>query len=162
LLYPDHTIQHAGVVLGVGGLAGHAHQDFPGNASGYQRRLQLAQEVSAVTAACLAISRENWDALGGLDAKELAVNYNDVDLGLRAQAHGLRNLYLPQVRARHHESKSRGRPEGAAFRQWKREWKVMEQRWGSQLGQDPAYSPHCSLEAADFSLALRSGVPLVR
>jgi len=162
LLYPDHTIQHAGVVLGVGGLAGHAHQDFPGAASGYQRRLRLAQEVSAVTAACLAISRTTWDALGGLDAKQLAVNYNDVDLGLRAQALGLRNLYLPQVRAIHHESKSRGRPEGAAYRQWRREWKVMEQRWGAQLRQDRAYSPHFSLEAADFSLALRSGVPLVR
>jgi len=162
LLYPDHTIQHAGVMLGVGGLAGHAHQDFPADAIGYQRRLQLAQEVSAVTAACLAISRETWDALGGLDAEELAVNYNDVDLGLRAQALGLRNLYLPQVRAIHHESKSRGRPEGAAYRQWRREWKVMKQRWGAQLIQDQAYSPHCSLETADFSLALRSGVPLVR
>ena len=162
LLYPDRTIQHAGVVLGVGGLAGHAHQDFPGDASGYQRRLELAQEMSAVTAACLAISRETWDALGGLDAEQLAVNYNDVDLGLRAQAHGLRNLYLPQVRAIHHESKSRGRPEGAAYRQWKAEWKVMEQRWGTQLRQDRAYSPHCSLEAADFSLALRNEAPLVR
>ena len=162
LLYPDHTIQHAGVMLGVGGLAGHAHQDFPADASGYQRRLQLAQEVSAVTAACLAISLKTWDALGGLDEQQLAVNYNDVDLGLRAQALGLRNLYLPQVRAIHHESKSRGRPEGAAFRQWRREWKVMEQRWGAALVQDRAYSPHCSLEAADFSLALRSGVPLVR
>ena len=162
LLYPDHTIQHAGVVLGVGGLAGHAHQDFPGAASGYQRRLQLAQEVSAVTAACLAISRTTWDALGGLDAQQLAVNYNDVDLGLRAQAVGLRNLYLPQVKAIHHESKSRGRPEGAAYRQWRSEWKVMEQRWGTQLRQDRAYSPHCSLEAADFSVALRSEAPLVR
>jgi len=66
------------------------------------------------------------------------------------------------VRAIHHESKSRGRPEGAAYRQWRREWKVMEQRWGAQLRQDRAYSPHFSLEAADFSLALRSGVPLVR
>lgn len=162
LLYPDHTIQHAGVVLGVGGLAGHAHQDFPADASGYQRRLQLAQEVSAVTAACLAISRTTWDGLGGLDAKQLAVNYNDVDLGLRAQAHGLRNLYLPQVKAIHHESKSRGRPEGAAFRQWRREWRVMEQRWGELLTNDPTYSPHLSLEAADFSLGLRRNVPLVR
>ena len=162
LLYPDHTIQHAGVVLGVGGLAGHAHQDLPADANGYHRRLQLAQEMSAVTAACLAISRQTWDALGGLDAQQLAVNYNDVDLGLRAQSLGLRNLYLPQVRVIHHESKSRGRPEGEAFRQWRREWKVMEQRWGAALIRDRAYSPHCSLETADFSLALRSGVPLVR
>jgi GT2 family glycosyltransferase len=92
LLYPDHTVQHGGVILGVGGLAGHAHQDFPGDVQGYQGRLQLAQELSAVTGACLAISRNHWQALEGLDATHLAVNYNDVDLGLRARQLGLRNL----------------------------------------------------------------------
>lgn len=162
LLYPDETIQHAGVILGIGGIAGHAHQDYPANTIGYQKRLQLSQEVSAVTAACLAISRDNWNQLGGLDDDALAVNYNDVDLGLRAQRHGLKNIYLPQVRAIHHESKSRGRPEGAAYQQWKREWRVMEQRWGELLTSDPAYSPHLSLEAADFTLGLRRNFPLVR
>ena len=162
LLYPDHTVQHGGVILGIGGMAGHAHQDLVAHAPGYQGRLQLAQEMSAVTAACLAISREHWQQLGGLDARHLAVNYNDVDLCLRARQLGLRNLYLPQVRAIHHESKSRGRPEGAAYRQWRREWAVMERRWGEELRRDPAYSPHLSLESADWSLALRSGAPLVR
>ena len=163
LLYPDHSVQHGGVILGVGGMAGHAHQDLAGDAApGYQGRLQLPQELSAVTGACLAISREHWQQLGGLDATHLAVNYNDVDLCLRARQLGLRNLYLPQVRAIHHESKSRGRPEGAAYRQWRREWAVMERRWGELLLRDPAYSPHLSLEAADWSLALRSGAPLVR
>jgi GT2 family glycosyltransferase len=162
LLYPDHTVQHGGVILGVGGIAGHAHQDFPGDAQGYHGRLHLAQELSAVTGACLAISREHWQELGGLDATHLAVNYNDVDLGLRARQLGLRNLYLPQVRAIHHESKSRGRPEGAAYRQWRQEWAVMERRWGKLLFEDPAYSPHLSLEAADWSLALRPAAPLVR
>lgn len=162
LLYPDHTVQHGGVILGIGGMAGHAHQDLVAHAPGYQGRLQLAQEMSAVTAACLAISREHWQQLGGLDARQLAVNYNDVDLCLRARQLGLRNLYLPQVRAIHHESKSRGRPEGAAYRQWRREWAVMERRWGEELRRDPAYSPHLSLESADWSLALRSGAPLVR
>lgn len=162
LLYPDHSVQHGGVILGVGGMAGHAHQDLAGDAPGYQGRLQLAQELSAVTAACLAISLEHWRQLGGLDASHLAVNYNDVDLCLRARQLGLRNLYLPQVRAIHHESKSRGRPEGAAYRQWRREWAVMERRWGQLLLQDPAYSPHVSLEEADWSLALRSGALQVR
>ncbi|MDM7958666.1 MAG: glycosyltransferase family 2 protein [Synechococcus sp. WH 8007] len=162
LLYPDRTIQHAGVVLGVGGLAGHAHQDLAAGQAGYQRRLDLSQELSAVTAACLAISREHWQQLGGLDESQLAVNYNDVDLCLRAGQLGLKNLYLPQVLALHHESKSRGRPEGAAYRQWRREWSVMERRWGDLLQQDPAYHPHLSLEAGDFSLALRRGAPRVR
>jgi GT2 family glycosyltransferase len=162
LLYPDHTVQHGGVILGVGGLSGHAHQDFPGDVQGYQGRLQLAQELSAVTGACLAISRNHWQALEGLDATHLAVNYNDVDLCLRARQLGLRNLYVPQVRAIHHESKSRGRPEGAAYRQWRQEWAVMERRWGKLLFEDPAYSPHLSLEAADWSLALHPAAPLVR
>lgn len=162
LIYPDKTVQHGGVILGVGGVAGHAHQHFPVDASGYQRRLQLAQELSAVTAACLGISRATWDALGGLDAQHLAVNYNDVDLCLRARQLGLRNLYLPQVQALHHESKSRGRPEGAAYQQWLREFRVMEQRWGELLRSDPAYNPHLCLEAADFTLALRRDYKLVR
>ena len=162
LLYPDRTIQHAGVILGVGGLAGHAHQDLAAGQAGYNRRLGLSQEVSAVTAACLAISRQHWQQLGGLDEDQLAVNYNDVDLCLRAGHLGLSNLYLPQVLALHHESKSRGRPEGAAYRQWRREWSVMERRWGDLLQQDPAYHPHLSLEAGDFSLALRRETPRVR
>ena len=138
-------IQHAGVVLGIGGLASHAHRDLPVDAPGYNGRLQLVQEFSAVTAACLAISTENWQQLGGLDEHRLAVNYNDVDLCLRAQSSGLRNIYLPHVKAIHHESKSRGRPEGKAYRQWRREWAVMEQRWSALLFNDPAYSPYLTL-----------------
>ena len=155
LHYPDRTIQHGGVLLGIGGMASHAHQNCPTDAPGYQGRLQMAQEFSAVTAACLAISRENWQQLGGLDEENLWVNYNDVDLCLRAGAAGLRNLYLPQVKAMHHESKSRGRPEGAAYRQWRREWAVMEQRWGALLECDPAYSPWLTLEDERFGLSYR-------
>lgn len=162
LLYPDRRVQHGGVILGIGGIAGHAHHDFEGHVSGYHGRLQLVQELSAVTAACLAISRDHWQELGGLDERRLAVNYNDVDLCLRARQRGWRNLYLPQVRALHHESKSRGRPEGAAFRQWRREWAVMEKRWGHLLQKDPAYHPHLSLEAADWTLAIRRDAPLIR
>jgi len=155
LLYPDTTIQHGGVILGIGGMASHAHRSFTSDAPGYNGRLQLAQEMSAVTAACLAISSENWKQLGGLDEEKLWVNYNDVDLCLRAGAAGLRNLYLPQVKAIHHESKTRGRPEGAAYRQWRREWDVMKQRWGALLDCDPAYSPWLTLEDEGFGLSLR-------
>lgn len=158
LLHVDYTVQHGGVILGIGGIAAHSHQYRPVTEPGYQSRLHLPQELSAVTAACLAIQRQHWDALSGLDAELLAVNYNDVDLCLRARQLGLRNLYLPQVRAIHHESKSRGRPEGAAFWQWRREWAVMEARWGPLLQADPAYSPHLSLELQDWSLALRGPV----
>lgn len=155
LHYPDRTIQHGGVVLGIGGMASHGHRDFSVDSPGYQGRLQLAQEFSAVTAACLAISRENWQKLDGLDDKELAVNYNDVDLCLRAQSAGLRNLYLPHVQAIHYESKSRGRPEGEAYRQWRREWDVMERRWGHLLENDSAYHPCLTLEDERWGLSLR-------
>lgn len=155
LHYPDETIQHGGVILGIGGMASHAHAGCAADAPGYQGRLQLAQEFSAVTAACLAISRNHWDQLGGLDEEHLWVNYNDVDLCLRAQQAGLRNVYLPQVKAIHHESKSRGRPEGASYRLWRREWSVMEQRWGDVLNSDPAYSPWLTLEDERFGLSLR-------
>ena len=155
LRYPDGSIQHGGVILGIGGIASHAHRDFSSESSGYQGRLQLSQELSAVTAACLAISYENWQQLDGLNANHLSVNYNDVDLCLRAQATGLRNLYLPQVKAIHHESKSRGRPEGAAYRQWRQEWKFMERCWGSLLRNDPAYHPCLTLEDERWGLSLR-------
>lgn len=157
LRYPDGTIQHGGVILGIGGMASHAHAGCSADELGYQGRLQLAQEFSAVTAACLAISREHWQQLGGLDDEHLWVNYNDVDLCLRAQQSGLHNIYLPQVKAIHHESKSRGRPEGASYRLWRREWSVMEQRWGHLLDCDPAYSPWLTLENEQFDLSLRTG-----
>ena len=143
-------------------MASHAHRDFSQYESGYQGRLQLAQEFSAVTAACLAISREHWEQLGGLDAAELAVNYNDVDLCLRAKSAGLKNLYLPNVKAIHHESKSRGRPEGAAYRQWRREWAFMERRWGNLLRNDPAYHPCLTLEDERWGLSLRQPSPILR
>jgi len=103
----------------------------------------------------LALSAEYWQQLGGLDEQALAVNYKYVDLCLRAQSSGLRNLYLPHVQAIHHESKSRGRPEGDSYRQWRREWAVMERRWGELLDFDPAYSPWLTLENERFGLSLR-------
>ena len=162
LHYPDGTIQHGGVIMGIGGIAGHAHAGFAVDQSGYVGRLQLAQELTAVTGACLAISSECWQKLGGLDEKHLWVNYNDVDLCLRAHSAGFRNLYLPQVKAIHHESSSRGKPEGASYKRWKKEWAVMEQRWGYLLKSDLAYSPWLTLEDERFSLSLRQSTPYLR
>ena len=104
----------------------------------------------------MAVSADHWEQLGGLDEQGFAVNYNDVDLCLRANAAGLRNIYLPHVQAIHHESKSRGRPKGASYRQWRREWALMESRWGEFLDCDPAYSPWLTLEDEQFGLSLRT------
>lgn len=155
LLFPDNTVQHGGVVLGIGGIAGHAHKYLPSEAPGYQLRLQLCHNFSAVTGACLVVRSSLWRYLGGLDESELPVNYNDVDFCLRARSAGFRNLYVPHVKLYHHESKSRGAPVGPAYQQWQKERQVMLERWYELLDNDPAYSPHLSLSHEDFSLSLR-------
>ncbi len=157
LLFEDGTIQHAGILLGIGGIAGHAHKYLDSNAEGYQMRLQFAHNVSAVTAATLVIRRNLFLQVGGFDAENFAVNYNDVDLCLRLLQAGYRNLYCPDAVLLHHESKSRGAPtERAAHNQWQRERQAMIQRWGDLLTADPNYSPHLSLVEENLSLALRS------
>ena len=156
LLFPDDTIQHAGVVLGIGGVAGHAFKYYDSSLleTGYCGRLQLAQEYSAVTAACLAISSENWIKLGGLDETNLAVNYNDVDLCLRAFTHGLRNIYLPDVVVYHHESKTRGKPSGRSYDLWRKEQAYMQHSWQHLLYSDSYYHPCLSLDSEDWGIWL--------
>ena len=108
LLYPNDTIQHAGVVLGLGGFAGHGHLHEPAESSGYFNRLFLTHEVGAATAACLLTRRDTWDSLGGLD-EELAVAFNDIDYCLRVRNEtGQRILWTPDALLYHHESVSRG------------------------------------------------------
>ena len=142
LFYSDKTIQHAGIILGIGGIAGHSHKYFSSKSKGYKNRLCFSQELSAVTGACMSISKRNWSKLNGLDENNLKVNYNDVDICLRANLLGLKNIFLPQVHAFHLESKSRGKPIGKDFRQWKDEAKFMKKRWGDILLNDPHYSPY--------------------
>jgi len=156
LLYPDNTIQHGGVLLGIGGVAGHAHKYMPAEADGYQRRLQLSHNLSAVTAAALVIEKRKFTDVGGFNSKEFAVNYNDVDLCLRLMEAGYRNLFCPEATLVHHESKSRGLPiEGQpSYQQWQRERLAMQQRWGGVLMADPSYSPHLSLIEEDMSLTI--------
>lgn len=156
LLYEDGTIQHAGVLLGIGGIAGHAHKYLDAKAEGYQLRLQVAHNVSAVTAATLVIKREVFLSVGGFDAETFQVNYNDVDLCLRLLMAGYRNLFCPDAVLIHHESKSRGAPTSQeAYSRWQLERQAMVQRWGKLLEADPNYSPHLSLHEENLSLALR-------
>ncbi|MDH3705364.1 MAG: glycosyltransferase family 2 protein [Acidimicrobiia bacterium] len=162
LLYPDRTIQHAGVVLGLGGVAGHGHRQFPADAPGYFSRLAINHAVGAVTAACLVVRRSVWDEVGGLDDDELAVAFNDVDLCLKIAAAGYRNLLCVDAVLLHHESISRGAedtPEKQA--RFAREIGVMLDRWGPELLDDPAYNPNLALDADAFTLARepRSATP---
>ena len=163
LLFPDGTIQHAGVLLGIGGIAGHAHKYLAAEEEGYQCRLHLAHNLSAVTAATLVVRKALFEAVGGFDAINFAVNYNDVDFCLRLIKAGYRNLYCPDAVLIHHESKSRGAPSSEdAHVQWQRERQAMLDRWGAALEADPHYSPHLSLLEENLSLTLKASTTTAR
>jgi GT2 family glycosyltransferase len=148
LYYPDGTIQHAGVVLGLGGVAGHACHREPRGTRGYFGRTCLEQQVSCVTAACMAIRAEVFRMLGGFD-EGLPLAYNDVDLCLRLRAAGWRIIWTPAAELMHHESASLGRHDaGTQAKQFARDVALMRQRWGSVLDADPFYNCNLSLERA--------------
>ncbi|WP_253868844.1 glycosyltransferase [Microbulbifer sp. THAF38] len=154
LYYPNDTIQHGGVILGIGGVAGHSHKYFCRNDYGYFSRLHLVQNLSAVTAACLLLRKEVFEQVGGLDEKNLAVAFNDVDLCLKVREEGYRNLWTPYAELYHHESVSRGADNTVSKRRRaQREAEYMRSRWGEQLDSDPAYNPNLTLVHEDFSLA---------
>jgi glycosyltransferase involved in cell wall biosynthesis len=151
LLYADETIQHAGVILGLHGLAGHGHRLYPGTSPGYFVALQTVNNYSAVTAACLMVRRSVYDEVGGLD-EVLSVAFNDVDFCLKVQKAGYRNVYLPHVVLYHLESKSRGldnTPE--KLRRQNQEHRLMEDRWKISLTEDPCYNPNLTLEDWNFA-----------
>ncbi len=147
LLYPDKTIQHAGLLLGVGGAVGHAFLGEAANAPGYFGALQVEHEVSAVTGACLMVGREKFWRAGGLDQDRYRVIYNDVSLCLQLRQLGLRTLYTPHARLVHHESKSRGDEMHPA------EDRAFFKHYRQQLLADPYYHPLLSRRATDFRLA---------
>lgn len=152
LWYPNDTIQHAGLVL-VAGLAGHAHRGRPRGNHGYFSRASLIQSLSAVTAACLCMRKKLFQELGGFD-ETLAVAFNDVDLCLRIQAAGYRNLYTPYAELYHHESASRGyedTPEKRA--RFQKEADILRARWLPVLLSDPYYNPNLTLTGDPFLLA---------
>ena len=155
LLYDDGTIQHAGVVVGLGEGAGHAHRFQPADDPGYFRQAHVAQFVSAVTAACLVTEKRKFDAVGGLDAENLAIAYNDVDLCLKLQAAGWRNVYVPHAVLLHHESKSRGSdvaPEH--IERYSRELRVLQERWGTATYDDPLHNPNLNRYSETFVIRL--------
>ncbi|WP_260393072.1 glycosyltransferase family 2 protein [Ralstonia sp. SET104] len=154
LLYADGRIQHAGVVLGIGGVAGHAHKFFPSDVPGYFGRASLNQNYSAVTAACLLVRRSIYDQVAGLDEESLTVAFNDVDFCLKVGSAGYRNVYSAYARLYHHESISRGgetTPEKQ--RRFMAEVNCMKDRWSALLDVDHYYNPNLSLTHEDFSLA---------
>jgi GT2 family glycosyltransferase len=152
LYYPDDTIQHAGMVLGLSGIAGHIHAGKPRGYSGYHGRARAVQRFSAVTGACLLVRRAAYEAVGGLD-EGLPVEFNDVDFCLRLRQHGFNNLWTPFAELYHHESGSRVPEDKAARRTRFAEVALMQARWGDALRTDPAYNPNLSLHERDFGLA---------
>ncbi len=154
LLYPDDHIQHAGVILGGGGVAAHAHKGLPRANHGYFSRAILVQELSAVTAACMVVRREAYREAGGFDEEHLKVAFNDVDFCLRLRARGYRIIYTPYAEFYHYESASRGLEDTVRKnRRFEAEIKYMQDTWGEALAHDPAYNSNLSLASADFTLA---------
>jgi GT2 family glycosyltransferase len=155
LLYPDGRIQHAGVVIGVGNAAGHAHRFVQPQEEGYFRRHMLPQFTSAVTGACLVVDRERFLAVGGLDERNFAVAYNDVDLCLRLNQSGWQSLYEPRAVLIHHESVSRGLdldPVGAA--RFAGELAALKRIWKTDEIVDPFHHPNLSRAAEQFAVAI--------
>ncbi|NWO04453.1 MAG: glycosyltransferase family 2 protein [Alteromonadaceae bacterium] len=153
LYYPNETIQHAGVILGLGGVAGHSHKYFPRDSDGYFFRLHLAHNLSAVTAACLLVRKPVFEQVGGLNEQDLKVAFNDVDFCIRVREAGYRNVWTPYAELYHHESVSRGADDDPVKKaRAAAEVDYMRQTWGDMLDSDPAYSPNLTVDREDFSL----------
>jgi O-antigen biosynthesis protein len=148
LLYPDRTIQHAGVLLGVGGVANHAFRGFPCDHPGHMGLASVVRDVSAVTFACAVMRRDIWDACRGLDEHNLPVGFNDVDFCLRAREAGYRILYTPHATLLHHESATRGAHNATVGEAY------MYRRWAREIAQDPFYNPNLTRHAEDYGIAL--------
>jgi glycosyltransferase involved in cell wall biosynthesis len=154
LWYPDDTLQHGGVVLGLGGVAGHVHKRLPRGHWGYFGRGSLTHGVSCVTAACLLIRKSIYLAVGGLNDSDLRVAFNDIDFCLKVRAAGYQNIWTPFAELYHHESATRGKDDTSEKQQrFAGEVAYMQSSWGEHLLMDPAYNPNLTLEYEDFSLA---------
>jgi GT2 family glycosyltransferase len=152
LLYPEDTIQHAGVVLGIGSVADHSHRHIPSTSPGYFGQVITVNNYSAVTGACLMCRRDVFEAVEGFN-EDLAVAFNDIDLCLKILNKGYRNIYLPHVVLYHYESKSRGYDTTPEKRvRFISEAEYMKQTWKQLIDADPCYNPNLSLTRHDFSL----------
>ncbi len=155
LLYEDDTIQHAGVIIGLGGVAGHTFVGYPRNAVGYQKHILCAQDYSAVTAACLMVKRDLYREVGGL-TEEFAVAFNDIDFCLKIRALGKLVVYNPYAELHHYESKSRGYEDTPEkIRRFNSEIAKFHKRWPDILKNgDPYYNRNLSLSSCDYALKL--------
>ena len=159
LLYPDLSIQHAGVAIGIGNAAGHMHRGLPAGEPGYFAQALIARCASAVTAACLLVEKDLFDQVGGLDEDHLAVAYNDVDLCLKLQEQGLRNVYTPLACLIHHESKSRGldfAPEH--LERYLLELEVFQRRWETKAVIDPWHHSLLARSSETYGIGQNLGV----
>ncbi len=160
LRYRDGSIQHGGVILGMGGVAGHAHKFETPDSYGYFCRLECVHAVGAVTGACLLTRRTIWDQIGGLDEASLAVAFNDIDYCLKVADAGYRVVFTPWAELYHYESKSRGAEDTLAKqRRFQGETYTMLERWGNRLLDDPSFNPNLSLDHERFCI---SEAPRVR
>lgn len=152
LYFPDDTVQHAGVILGINHVAGHAHKGWKKTDDGYAARLTIAQNMSGVTGACLMLRRDVFDEVNGLD-EEFKVSFNDVDMCLRIREKGYLIVFTPYAELYHYESKSRGYDEKdkAKEERYKREEKRLRDRWEYELNHDPYYNKNLTLKREDFS-----------
>src|SRR5438067_9380510 len=161
LWYPDGRLQHGGVIVGLGGVAGHAHYRWPHGHPGYFNRAILQQNFSAVTAACMLVGKSVFKALGRFNQENLAVSFNDIDFCLRLVQEGLRIVFTPQANLVHYESASRGRQFSEEQKlEFRREAEWMQEKWSDKLADDPFYNPNLSLgEEGGFTLAWPPRLP---
>ena len=164
LYYPDDTIQHAGIVLGLGfhGVAGCAHNKMPKENKGYFGRSSLINSFSAVTAACMVIKKEIYEYLNGFNEINLPISYNDVDFCLRVRESGFRIIFTPYAQLYHLESATRGMDLTMQEQErFAKEIEYFKDRWSHLLLNDPAYNPNLTLEFSDFSLAWPPRIEMV-
>jgi GT2 family glycosyltransferase len=154
LYYTNNRIQHAGIILGVSGIAEHSHRRFPREVVGYASRTHVSQNFSAVTGACMVLRRNVFDEVNGFDEVNLPVAFNDIDLCLRITDRGYRILWTPYAELYHLESASRGFGDIQRIsRRFRDEINYMNKKWGHVIANDPHYSPNLTTKGGDFTLA---------
>ena len=153
LYYEDGTIQHAGVVIGFGGIAGHCFVQQPPGSTGYCHRIICAQDYSAVTAACMMVKKSVYEAVHGF-SEELEVAFNDIDFCMKVRELGKLVVYNPYAELYHYESKSRGLEDTPEkIRRFQKEIATFAEKWPDILKNgDPYYNPNLTLDSQDFSL----------
>lgn len=154
LYYPNDTIQHAGVIVGIKGVAGHSHQFMPRDTVGYMFRCYVPQDLSAVTAACVMMKKSVFKEVGGLDEEHFKVAFNDIDLCMKIRKAGYLVVWTPYAEAYHYESISRGAEDTSEKQErFRGEVAAFMSKWKKELDMgDPYYNPNLTLEKEDFSI----------